>query len=93
MARPKSGEGVSRLIVASEDMMKFKAVELLLEFPYLLAVYRHAGVAIIRLPHDLIDDELRVLMDVEPLDPDLDSDAQTIDEGLKFCHIVGFPKM
>jgi hypothetical protein len=38
MTRPKSGESVDRLIVVLEDMMKFKAVEFLLELSYLLAV-------------------------------------------------------
>jgi hypothetical protein len=77
--RPESSEGVGCLIVVPEDMMKFKVVELLLELPYLLVVCRHAGITTIRLPHDLVDDELRVPMDVESLDPELGSDAQVID--------------
>jgi hypothetical protein len=32
-------------------------------------------------------------MDVEPLDPEIDSDAQTVDEGLIFCHIVYYTEM
>jgi hypothetical protein len=56
-------------------MMKFEAIELRFELSYLLAVYHHAGVAAIRLPHDLVDDELRVAVDVKPLDPDLGGDA------------------
>jgi hypothetical protein len=39
-------------------------------------------------PHDLVDDELRVPVDIEPLDPKIGSDTQTIDEGLIFDHIV-----
>jgi hypothetical protein len=71
----------------SVTMMKFKAIELL-TISYLLAVCRHAWVMTIRLPHDLVDDELRATVDVEPLDPELDSDTQAIDEGLIFCHIA-----
>jgi hypothetical protein len=32
------------------------------------------GVTIIRLPYDLVDDEIRVTMDVKPLDPELGGD-------------------
>jgi hypothetical protein len=42
-----------------------------------------------RLPHDLVDDELRVTVDVKPLNPKPDSDARVIDECLIFHHIVG----
>jgi hypothetical protein len=56
-------------------MMKFKAVELVLELPHLLAVCRSAGVIAIWLPHHLVDDELNIPTDVEPLDPMLGGDA------------------
>jgi hypothetical protein len=46
-AKLESGKGIGRHVVASEDMMKFKIVELLLELSYLLAVCHHAGVATI----------------------------------------------
>jgi hypothetical protein len=69
MARPNLGEGVDCLVVAPEDMLKFKTIELLLKLSYLLAVCHHAEVVAIRLHHDLVDDELRVIMDVKPLDP------------------------
>jgi hypothetical protein len=39
--------------------------------------------------HDLVDDKFSGPADVEPLDLELGSDAQAIDEGLTFCHIVG----
>jgi hypothetical protein len=42
MTRPKSGEGISHLVVASEDAMKFKVVEFLLKMSYILAVCCHA---------------------------------------------------
>jgi hypothetical protein len=78
VTRLESSEGISRLIVASEDMMKFKTIKLLLEFPYLLTVCCHVGVVTIQILHDLIDDELRVPMD-----------AQAINKGLIFRNIVG----
>jgi hypothetical protein len=46
------------------------------------------GVIVVRLPHDLVDDELRVVVDVKQLDPRLDVNAQAIDVGLVLCHIV-----
>jgi hypothetical protein len=74
--------------------MEFKAVELLLELPNLLAVCHHAGAMAIQLPHDPVDDELRVFVDVvEPLDPELGGDAQAFDESLIFRHIVGCTEM
>jgi hypothetical protein len=87
------GEGVSHLIVMLEDMVKCKTVELLLKLPYLLVVCRHARVMAIRLPHNLVDNELRVTADVEPLDTELDSDVYVIDEGLILHHIVCRVKM
>jgi hypothetical protein len=75
VTRPESAEGIIHLIVTSGDMMKLKAVELLLELSYLLAVFHHAGVMAIRLPHDLVDNELRVTADVKPLDLELGSNV------------------
>jgi hypothetical protein len=75
VTRPESGKGVGHLIVASEDMMNFKTVKLLIKLSYLLEVCHHAGVATIQLPHDLVDDELRAAMDVKSLDPELGGDA------------------
>jgi hypothetical protein len=42
----------------------------------------------VRLPHDLVDNELRITMDVKLLDPELSSDAHAVDEGLIFRHII-----
>jgi hypothetical protein len=60
-------------------MMKFKAIELL-TISYLLAVCRHAWIMTMM--------KFKATADVEPLDPELDSDTQAIDEGLIFCHIA-----
>jgi hypothetical protein len=83
VTRPKSGEGISH----------HETVKLLFKLSYLLLVYRHAGVMAIRLPHDLVDDELRVTTEVKPLDPELDGDAQTVDVGIIFHHIVCHAEM
>jgi hypothetical protein len=37
----------------------------------------------------LFDNELRVTVDVEPLDPELGGDAQAVDEFVIFCHVAG----
>jgi hypothetical protein len=42
----------------------------------------------VRLHHDLVGDELRIAVDVNLLDLELSGDAQAIDEGLIFCHVV-----
>jgi hypothetical protein len=88
VTRPESSEGIGRLVVVSEDMMKIKTIKLLLELPYVLEVCLHVGVTVIRLPHDLVDDELRVAMHIKLLDPELGGDAEAINKGLIFRHIV-----
>jgi hypothetical protein len=55
------------VIVLAEDMVELEAVEFLLQLSYLLPVCSHAGVMIVRLSHDITDDELRVSTDVKPL--------------------------
>jgi hypothetical protein len=75
VARAESGKGVGCLIVMSEDVMKFKAIEFLLEPSYLLTMGCHAWVTTIQLPHDLVDNDLRLTMDVKPLDTELSSDV------------------
>jgi hypothetical protein len=37
----------------------------------------------------LIDDDLSVFADVKPLNPEFIGDAQTIDQGVILCHIIG----
>jgi hypothetical protein len=36
----------------------------------------------------LIDDESRIASDVEPFDPKLDRDVETVNQGLVLCRIV-----
>jgi hypothetical protein len=43
MTRPESGNSIGCLVVTSDDMVKVKAVEFLLELSYLLVVGCHAG--------------------------------------------------
>jgi hypothetical protein len=89
MARPMLAEGVGWLIVPPEDMMKFETIELLLKLSNLMLVCCHKRVVTTRLPHDLVDDDLRVTADVKPQDLELSCEAQSIDECLLLCHIVG----
>jgi hypothetical protein len=70
-------------------MVELKTVEFSLQLSYLLPVRSQARVTTVRLPHDLIDDELRVSVDIKPLNPKLGSDAQTVDQRLVFYHVVG----
>jgi hypothetical protein len=85
---PEMCEGISRLVVMPEDMMKFKSIELLLMLCYLLMVCHHVGITTVRLRHDMVDDELEVIADVKPMDLELGRDAHAVDEGLVFWHIV-----
>jgi hypothetical protein len=69
--------------------MKFETIEILHKLSKLLSVCHRARVMTIQLPHDLVDDELRVTTDVKPLDPELGGDAQAVDKVLILRHIVG----
>jgi hypothetical protein len=89
VARLEPSLGVSCLIVPPKDMVELETIEFLFRAPYLLSVCRHARVATTRLSHHMIDDELRVTMDVKPLNPKFGGDAQTISQGLVLHHIVG----
>jgi hypothetical protein len=77
-AWPVTGEGVGCLVVSPEDMVELEGVKFLLQHPNLLPICSHAGVMIVRLPHVLNDDELRVL-DVKPLNLKFSDNAHTID--------------
>jgi hypothetical protein len=56
-------------------MMMLETIELLLELSDLLSVCHHEVVAAVQLPHDLVDNKLRVATDVKRLEHELDSDA------------------
>jgi hypothetical protein len=88
MAQLELGDGVGYLIISPKDMVELKAIKLL-QLPNLLPVWRHSSVAAVQLPHDLVDNELKVTANIKPLDPKLDGDAQALDECLVFRHIVG----
>jgi hypothetical protein len=70
-------------------MMELEIIKLFLQPPNLLSICHHARVMAVRLSHDLVDDELRVTVDMKPLNPEFSGDAQAVDECLVFCHIVG----
>jgi hypothetical protein len=70
MARFEPGEGISYLVVSLEDMMEPKTIELLFQLPNLWPVCHHVGVMEVQLPHDMVDDELRVTRNVKPLNPE-----------------------
>jgi hypothetical protein len=70
-------------------MVEFKTIEFLLQLPNLLPVCSHAGFATVRLSHDLIDDMVRVSVDVKSLNPEFSDDAQMVDQHLVLNHVVG----
>ena len=66
---------IGHLVEVSWDVIEFEAVELVLQPSNLLAVRNHLGIMAARLLHDLVDDQLRVALDVEASDAQLDGDA------------------
>jgi hypothetical protein len=80
---------VRSLVVAPGDVVELEPVELVFQAPNLIALGFHLRVAAVGVLHDLVDDELRVTASVEASDPQLDGDAQPIDQSLVLSHIVG----
>ena len=68
--------------------MQFDPLEFVLELAHLLAVCYHERALAGGLLHDLVNDQLRVAADIQPRGAELDSNAQSIDEGLVLCGIV-----
>ena len=68
--------------------MQLEPLEFVLELAHLLAVCCHEGAFVGGLLHDLIDDQLRVIANVESRSAELDGDAQPVDEGLIFQGVV-----
>ena len=83
------GELISGLVVASSDVIELEAVELVFQLAHLVAVRFHLRVMAARGLHHLFDDELRVTSNVEAPDPELDDDAESIDEGFILGDVVG----
>ena len=63
-------------------------MEFVLELVHLSAICCHEGAFARGFLHDLVDDQLRVTVDIQPRGAELDDDAQSIDEGLVFCGVV-----
>jgi hypothetical protein len=61
--------------------VQLEAVELALQIPYGLAICCHLRVNAVLVLHDLSHDQFRVAPDLETLDPELDSDPETVDQG------------
>jgi hypothetical protein len=67
--------------------VQLEAVELALQISYGLTVGHHLLVNTILVLHDLIHDYLCV-NDLETLDPELDSDPETVDQGFVLGGVV-----
>jgi hypothetical protein len=63
-------------------------VELALQISYGLAICRHLWVNAVFVLHDLSYDQFRVAPDLETLDPKLDRDPETVDQGLVLGGVV-----
>jgi hypothetical protein len=69
-------------------VVKFYAIELVLEGSHGLAVRLHLVVVTTRFLHDLVDHELRVSPHVEALDACLNGEFEAAKEGPVFGHVV-----
>ena len=62
-------------IVPSRDVMQFNSLEFVLELTHLLVVCCHEGAFAGGLLHDLINDQFRVIANVESRSTELDGNA------------------
>ena len=65
-------EKIGDIVVLSGDVMQLDPLELVLELAHLLAVCCHEGDFAGGLLHDLVNDQLRVTVDVESCSAELD---------------------
>jgi hypothetical protein len=69
-------------------MVQLEAVELALQIPYGLAICRHLRVNAVLVLHELSYDQFSVALDLETLDPELDIDPETVDQGFVLDGVV-----
>jgi hypothetical protein len=81
-------ECISIIVVPPWDMMQLDSSELVLQFAHLRVVRVHEVAFAVGLFHDLVHYQPRVAVDVEPSGPELDSNAEAIDEALIFGDVV-----
>jgi hypothetical protein len=79
---------VSRLVVVAQYVVKLEAVEFALQISYGLAICCHPRVNTVLVLHDLSHHQFRVAPDLETLNPKLDSDPETIDQGFVLGGVV-----
>jgi hypothetical protein len=60
---------IRSLIVLSSNMVEFQPVELIFQAPNFVAVGLHFSITTVGVLHDLVNNELRVAMSVEALNP------------------------
>jgi hypothetical protein len=70
---------IDRFIVVTQHMVQLEAVEFALQISYSLAISGHLRVKSILVFHDLSHAQFRVTPDLETLDPEFDSDPETVD--------------
>jgi hypothetical protein len=81
-------EYIGCFVVVTQHVMKLEAVELALQISYGLTVRCHLRVRAVFVLHVLIHDQLRVTPDLEVLDPELDSDSETVDQGFVLGGVI-----
>jgi hypothetical protein len=88
-ARPERSGGVGYLIFSTDDMVELDDIKFVFQLSYLLLVCNHVGVITVQLSHDMIDDELRVSVDLKPLNPMFGGNAHALDQCLLLHQIAG----
>jgi hypothetical protein len=69
-------------------VVQLEAMELALQISYGLAICHHIRVNAVLVLRDLSHDQFRVAPDLETLDPELDSDLETVDQGFVLGGVV-----
>jgi hypothetical protein len=70
--RPSRGyfsQLICSLVVPSSNMVEFQPIELIFQAPNFVTVGLHFLIAVVRVLHDLVNDELRVATSVEAPNP------------------------
>jgi hypothetical protein len=79
---------IDRFIVVAQHMVQLEAVKFALQISHGLAICRHLRVNTVLVLHDLSHDQFRVTPDLETVDPELDSDPGTVDQGFVLGSVV-----
>jgi hypothetical protein len=79
---------IGRFIVVVQHVVQLEAVEFAFQISYGLAICCHLRVNAVLVLHDLSHDQFRVTPDLGMLDPELNSDPETVDQDFILGSVV-----